>query len=602
MVNNKNIITGSLYYLKVFRKYLGFRIYLVLALTLFAALAEGFGFTLIMPLFQELEDASLGEPSGIRKQLQSFLLFFGWNDSVAMIILLIAIAFVMKGLLMFAATGFGAYLKAILLQEIKSNLFKNYSNMNYGYYSGRDTGHFINIINQQTFVMLRSFGSLIEMCSQVVLGFTYIALAFAVTWSFGLMAVILGILILVIFRSLNSYIAFLSIKTGIEEGNQSKIMIQYLHAFKYLVSTSQSNSIGLMFNESLKRLISFEMRRGIIEKLTEAGREPFAVVSIMGILYVQLVYLEQSITPLIVSILLFYRGLNSVYAVQKMWQKTLQAVGGIKLVSDEYESLAENKSIDGDARLEDFKESIRFENVTFGYEKSSENVLSNINVNFPVKTSTALIGKSGSGKSTMVDLISLMLKPTSGSIFIDNVNSSNIKKSSWRKQIGYVSQDAVIFDDTIANNICMWDGNPLKDNNLMERIKEAASQAYIAEFINSLENGYHTQVGDRGIRLSGGQRQRLFIARELFRKPNVLILDEATSALDSESEEYVKQSVDNLKGKVTIIMIAHRLSTIKDVDYLYVLDDGEVIEEGTYDTLSLNKKSKLSFMINKQML
>ncbi len=599
---DKNIYTGAIHYLGIFRKYLGYRLYIVLGLTLFAALSEGVGFTLIMPLFQELDDPSMGEPSGIRKALNSFLTFFGWQDSTGILIILIASAFLIKGILIFAATGFNAYLTAVLMRELKSKLFIDYSNMNYSYYSSRDTGHFVNIMNNQINVMIKAFTALMHMCSQFVLGVTYITLAFLVTWSFGLMAVFLGMLMFIAFRSLNSYVGNLSLKTAEETGNQSKLMIQYLQAFKYLVSTNQSGDLESKFGKSLKKLTSYEMKRGILQMFTLAIREPFAVVVIMAILYVQLVMFSQPLGPLIVSIMLFYRGLNSIHTIQKDWQGTLDRAGGVRMVSQEYDSQEENKTNDGDITLSEFSNSIKFIGVSFEYESSKSLVLENINIEFPIRKSVALVGKSGSGKSTIVDLISLILKPTKGTIKIDGIDGKNIKTSTWRNQIGYVSQDTIIFDDTIANNICMWEGDTKKNKNLLKRIKLAAKQAYISDFVDSLPDGYHTQVGDRGIRLSGGQLQRLFIARELFRQPKILILDEATSSLDSESEEYIKKSVDELKGKVTVIMIAHRLSTIKDVDFLYVIEKGKIIEKGTYEDLSSSKESYFSDMINKQVL
>ena len=156
-----------------------------------------------------------------------------------------------------------------------------------------------------------------------------------------------------------------------------------------------------------------------------------------------------------------------------------------------------------------------------------------------------------------------MHTPISGEIYVDDINGREILKNSWRSQLGYVSQETIIFDDSIANNICMWSGDYKNDKKLLSDIREAAKQANILDFIDSLEDGFDSMVGDRGILLSGGQRQRLFVARELFRKPNLLILDEATSALDSESEKEIQKSIDNLKGKITVIVIAHRLSTIK---------------------------------------
>ncbi|MEX0770576.1 MAG: ATP-binding cassette domain-containing protein, partial [Balneolaceae bacterium] len=159
-----------------------------------------------------------------------------------------------------------------------------------------------------------------------------------------------------------------------------------------------------------------------------------------------------------------------------------------------------------------------------------------------------------------------------------------------------------IFDDTIANNICLWKGDYEKDESVRQRIHEAAKRAYATPFIKKLPDLYHTMIGDRGVRLSGGQRQRLFIARELYKNPNLLILDEATSALDTESERFIQKSIDALKGSMTVVIIAHRLSTIKNADYIYVLDDGKVIEQGTYEDLVQDGNTRFRQMVEMQSL
>jgi subfamily B ATP-binding cassette protein MsbA len=199
-------------------------------------------------------------------------------------------------------------------------------------------------------------------------------------------------------------------------------------------------------------------------------------------------------------------------------------------------------------------------------------------------------------------MLTLMLRPRTGRIEIDGVDADEVDLPSWRSQIGYVSQETVVFDDTIANNISLWQGDMEEDPALRERVIDAAERAYADHFIRDLPNSYQTVVGDRGVRLSGGQRQRLFVARELFKRPNLLILDEATSALDTESERYIQQSINALKGEMTVVIIAHRLSTIKNVDYVYVLDEGRVIEEGSYHELRGHEGSQFREMVEMQTL
>ena len=238
----------------------------------------------------------------------------------------------------------------------------------------------------------------------------------------------------------------------------------------------------------------------------------------------------------------------------------------------------------------------------FRYDDSDENILKSVNIQIPVNKMIAFVGESGAGKSTLIDTLTLLLKPQNGNIYIDGIDSSEIKVSSWRSQIGYVSQETVVFDDTVANNICLWKGDYENDPDVRDRVEKAAQRAYADEFIQNMSLGYQTVVGDRGVRLSGGQRQRLFIARELYKNPNLLILDEATSSLDTESERYIQKSIDALKGSMTVVIIAHRLSTIKNSDLIYVLEKGQIIESGTYNELSLNSESRFAQMVAIQSL
>ena len=193
----------------------------------------------------------------------------------------------------------------------------------------------------------------------------------------------------------------------------------------------------------------------------------------------------------------------------------------------------------------------------------------------------------------------MILKPQKGEVLIDGISSDEINLSSWRKQVGYVTQDGVIFHGSILENIAGLDCN-VADKETLKKARSVAKNANILDFIENLAHGFETNVGERGVRLSGGQRQRLFIARELFREPSLLIFDEATSALDSESEIEIIETINGLKGKITIILIAHRLSTIKNCDNIFIMESGRVVEEGSYMDLISNRKSRFSRMVRLQ--
>ncbi|MBO7301345.1 MAG: ABC transporter ATP-binding protein [Bacteroidaceae bacterium] len=242
---------------------------------------------------------------------------------------------------------------------------------------------------------------------------------------------------------------------------------------------------------------------------------------------------------------------------------------------------AENPITDGadSKEIEKLNDCIEYKNLTFSYD-GERDVLKNINLKIEKGKTVALVGQSGSGKSTMVDLIPRFYDVENGEITIDGINIKELKVKSLRGLIGNVNQEAILFNDTFYNNITFG-----VENATMEQVIEAAKIANAHDFIMATEEGYNTNVGDRGCRLSGGQRQRISIARAILKNPPILILDEATSALDTESERLVQEALERLMKTRTTIAIAHRLSTIKNADEICVLRDGEIVERGKHEEL-----------------
>ena len=235
-----------------------------------------------------------------------------------------------------------------------------------------------------------------------------------------------------------------------------------------------------------------------------------------------------------------------------------------------------------------FNHKFELQHVAFAYG-SSQLVLEDVNFAVSEGEMVGLVGASGVGKTTIVDLLLRLLKPQKGDLLLDGQSVEEISLKEWRINIGYVSQDIFLINDTILNNIKFY-----KDSLDMEDVVEAAQMANIYDFIKNLPQQFETIVGERGVRLSGGEKQRLVLVR----KPKILILDEATSALDNESEMLIQKSIEALRGKVTIIAIAHRLSTILDFDKVLVLDSGKIIEQGTPRELLKDVNSKFYKIYN----
>ena len=214
----------------------------------------------------------------------------------------------------------------------------------------------------------------------------------------------------------------------------------------------------------------------------------------------------------------------------------------------------------------------------------------------PPNSAVAFVGVSGAGKSTLVTMLTGLLRPTSGQISVGGVPYRSLDQRRLREAIGYVTQESVIFNDSVHNNISLW-----SSDHSGEKVRAVARAARAADFIENLPDGYDSLLGDNGVNISGGQRQRISIARELYKDARLLIFDEATSALDTESEVEVQNSIDALRGNKTVILIAHRLSTVRNCDTIFVLKDGRLVEQGTYDDL-YDLGGEFTQMVKRQVL
>ena len=256
-----------------------------------------------------------------------------------------------------------------------------------------------------------------------------------------------------------------------------------------------------------------------------------------------------------------------------------EALAGLDRTEELMNMAAEEDDEERNIVLEEIKGEIIFDDVSFEYEEDKE-VINNISFNVPSGSVTALVGSSGSGKSTIAGLSATFLNPKSGKITIDNQDMSKVKLSSYRKHLGVVLQDEFLFEGTIKENILFP-----RPNATEEELQNAVKAAYVNEFTDRFDDGLNTLIGERGVKLSGGQRQRLAIARAILADPKIIILDEATSSLDTESESLIQKSLSELVKDRTTIVIAHRLSTIKQADQILVIEAGNIAERGTHDEL-----------------
>ena len=285
-----------------------------------------------------------------------------------------------------------------------------------------------------------------------------------------------------------------------------------------------------------------------------------------------------------------YEPVKGVTRINSTIQQGLAAATRVFAILDIEPEIQDKKDA---IKLSSFSSQIEFNNINFGYD-DEEPVLSNINLTVPAGEALAIVGPSGGGKTTLTNLIPRFLDLKEGSILVDGVDIRDVTMASLRSQIAMVTQQTILFNDTVRNNIAYGDQQASE-----QQVLEAARAAHAYAFIQALPNGYDTMIGEGGARLSGGQRQRISIARAILKNAPILILDEATSALDTESEHEVQKALENLMKDRTTLVIAHRLSTIKNADRIIVIKDGVIIEQGTHDSL-ISQKGEYEMLYNMQ--
>lgn len=558
------------------------RLLAVLAALVFAGLLEGSSIALFIPLLQMIQaGGETTEPGRIGRAIQTFLSWWGLPLTLGSVLVLIFLAvFTLQLALMLEEKLFlrSQYrFEASLRQRLYQAMFA----AEWPFFTKQKAGDINNALTLEVSRAGQAFFLLHSILATAIVAGTYVFLAVVISWRMALSAGVVGLVAgLLLQRLINRA------KDEGEEITQANVDVQseaieQVAGAKLVKGCAVEESTVDRFGRYVDTLAEIQFRTTFENVKLKTIHEVVVVGLLCVGIYMAVASLKMPIATLIVFLIIFYRLAPRLSNLQRARHNLKLCIPGLERIDALTAEAASMREKGGAREVGALTQGVRLNNVDFAYTAGHE-VVRGLNLTIPKGKTVAIVGSSGAGKSTVVDLVLGLLKPTAGEVFLDDLPLHSYDLKSWRRRLGYVAQDTVLFHDTVRANIgWMAPGATEAD------IKAAAEAAYAREFIDGLPEGFDTIVGDRGVRLSGGQRQRLALARALVRKPDILILDEATSALDAESEQKIQRAVEELsQSAMTIVIVTHRLATVKNADIIYVLENGELIEEGNWETLA----------------
>lgn len=607
---SKNYFSRIFSYAWVYKKYFILNILSNIFYAFFGTMSMISLFPMLKVLFDQTE--AMTTPPVWRGGLEivgyaeDYLSFFvttkkleGNNDVLIFMVGLIVITFLLKNIFNYLSMFFITFLRNGVVFDIRNDIYNKILKLSLSFYSEKNKGDIVARISSDVQELDNSFLSIFALIVKepIMILFSLISM-FIISPKLSVFVIIFiplcGLVISIVGKSLRRK----SLRVQNEQGKFISIVDETISGLKILKVFNAESIFALKFYSSTSRFYKFS--NSVLNRKNIAGplSEFLGITAISGVLWFggMMVLKENALDA---SAFIVYLGLAyNILTPAKALSGATYRVKKASASADRIFQVIDNNSIINEKinakQIEDFKREIKLNKVAFRYENTD--VIRDLNIKIIKGQSVALVGQSGSGKSTIANLICRFYDINDGSITIDGVDIKNIKKKSLRDLIGLVTQDSILFNDTIKNNLLI-----AKPSATDEEIIDSLKVANAWEFVKDLPKKINQNIGESGNKLSGGQKQRLSIARAVLKNPAILVLDEATSALDSESEKLVQDALINLMKNKTSIVIAHRLSTIQNADKIIVLDNGKIIEEGKHREL-MSKKGTYNALVKMQSL
>jgi len=514
------------------------------------------------------------------------IIFSGNTSEILLkICILIIIAFLGKNMFGYLQSYYLAFVEQGMIRDLRNESYKHLHKLPMSYFKNEKTGNLISRITNDVNMVNTSVSAVfLNMIREPLTIMVFLGIAVSISWQLTLFSLIVLPFSLIII----SYIGLILRKqSGLLQQKMADIttnLHETITGVKIVKAFGMEEYENKKFFTETQKYFKLVLRITRIRNISSPVTEFLSVIVGVVIIYfgAQLVIVDKSIKPseFITFLFAIFQLMPPVKELSSVNNRIQESSAAAERIFEILDTEPKIKNIDSPISVNEFKEKITFDNVSFHYDDSEELILDGINLEVKRGSIIAIVGSSGAGKTTMVDLLPRFYDPTSGRILLDGIDIKNIRIEDLRRLMGIVTQETVLFNESVIKNIAYGLENCDK-----EKVIEAAKAANAHNFILDLPNGYDTIIGEKGTKLSGGQRQRLSIARALLKNPPIMILDEATSSLDNESEVLVQEAIERLMQDRTTFVIAHRLSTIRNSDRIVVLDKGKIVQDGKHDEL-----------------
>ena len=550
------------------------QIFALAAFGFLSGILESLGVSMVIPLFSHVSNQPLLESNQITKFFDAFFSFLNIEPRLRFLIPLIIIFFLLRACALYAFEFLRMRLTVNYERDARKSLYGEFLKTRWLYLLKQKLGHLENTIMVDVGAATNFLSNLTNAILNISSLLVYIAVAMSLSATMTFLTLLAGAFLLYLFRPFIAKTRLYSLAGMALNKRLAHDINENIIGSKTIKALGAENAIAKAISGLFDELKNIKIKQAMVRSFTNSAIEPVSLIMIVAIFTFS--FLHPGFNFAVFAVLLYM--IQRIFIYVDRAQVSLHGINsGLPHAERALllkEELGREKEAEAGSAPFRFQKQLQFQNVGFDYAAPTP-VLKDVNFILAKGEMLGIVGSSGAGKTTIADLILRFFEPASGKILIDGIDAKNINLRDWRKKVGYVAQDMFLLNDTIENNVRFYDENATE-----EGFSEALKLAHVLDFAVNFPEGLKTVVGERGLHLSVGQRQRVALARILARRPEILILDEATSALDNESEALIRESIESLKGRLTLLIVAHRLSTIMNCNRVLVLKSGQIVEDG----------------------